>query len=204
MIKCSTYFLALMGFFVLSSCLADDETAALSRYESALAEGLASSATSNQLFLGLELAETDRAFYDKCTELNKRRLIEMGTGGNRVNHKIRKGTKRPSLLTFYPDFSTDRPRIVQAMDMEFAYDDWSPWNQEATAGKLLTDLAQDWLPRVFGEGFEIVPHPVHKWVLVQVKDNRRAAFWVLDKRLVRGRVTDLRVFPDEPLGLATE
>lgn len=203
MIKLSTFTLVLLGMFAFTSCLVDEEKAALQRYETALAKGLASAETSNDLFLGLELAVTDKQFYDRCTELNKKQLIEMGSGGNRVDHKLRRGTQRPSTLTFYPDFSEDRPRIVQAMDMEFAYDDWAPWNKDAQAGKLLTDLAEDWIPRVFGEGFEIVPHPVHTWVLVQVKNNRRAAFWILDKRIVRGRVTDLRVFPNEPLGLVS-
>jgi hypothetical protein len=153
----------------------------------------------NDVFLGLQLAETDKEFYDRCTELNGRQLIEMGTGGNRVNHKLTDELARPALLTFYPDFSKDRPRIIKAMDFEIAYVDWSPWNKSAYAGPLLEDIGKSWAEDVFGPGFEVVPHARHGKVLVQVKNNRRTAFWVLDERIVRGRVTDLRALPNEPL-----
>ena len=170
------------------------------RYEVALAEGLASDEVTNELFLGLQLAETDKEFYDRCTRLNMEQKITMGSGGNRVDYKLGDALKRPATLTFYPDFSADRPRIIEAMDLEIVYDDWSPWNKEAHAPKLLADVAE-WAKNNFGGGFEVVDHPKHQKVLVQVKNNRRAAFWVLDTKAVRGRFTDLNALPEEPLGM---
>ncbi|WP_026232108.1 hypothetical protein [Neolewinella persica] len=199
MIRLSTFSLAFLGMLFLSSCSADDLSTPAGRYKAALKAGLSSSTVTNDLFLGLQLAETDKEFYDRCTELNGKQLIEMGSGGNRVNHKLDDELARPAVLTFYPDFSDDRPRIIKAMDLEIAYVDWSPWNKAAYAGPLLEDIGKGWASQVFGEGFEIVSHARHGKVLVQVKNNRRTAFWVADDRIVRGRVTDLRALPDEPL-----
>lgn len=199
MIKLSTFSLALLGMLILSSCSSEDLSTPAGRYIAALKAGLSSSAVTNDVFLGLQIAETDREFYDRCTELNGKQLIEMGSGGNRVNHNLTDELARPAVLTFYPDFSKDRPRIIKAMDFEIAYVDWSPWNKPAYAGPLLEDIGQGWAEEVFGPGFEVVPHVRHGKVLVQVKNNRRTAFWVLDERIVRGRVTDLRALPDEPL-----
>jgi hypothetical protein len=199
--KLSTFSLALLGMLFLSSCSSEDLSTPLGRYTAALKAGLASSTVTNDVFLGLQLAETDREFYDRCTELNGKQLIEMGSGGNRVNHNLPDQLLRPAVLTFYPDFSKDRPRIIKAMDFEIAYIDWSPWNKAAYAGPLLEDIGTEWVAQTFGEGFEMVPHARHGKVLVQVKNNRRTAFWAADERIVRGRVTDLRALPDEKMGL---
>lgn len=170
------------------------------RYEAALAAGLASTETTNDLFLGLKLAETDKQFYDRCTQLNQAQKIMMGSGGNRVDYQLGSSLARPATLTFYPDFSADRPRIIKAMDLEIIYNDWAPWNKEAQSPKLIADVAK-WAKKQFGDGFEVVDHPQHQKVLVQVKNNRRAAFWVMDTKTVRGRITDLNALPDELLGL---
>jgi len=185
--------------FLLSSCSSDDLSTPAGRYMAAMKAGLSSSTVTNDVFLGLQLAETDKEFYDRCTELNGKKLIEMGSGGNRVNHNLPDELARPAVLTFYPDFSKDRPRIIKAMDFEIAYIDWSPWNKAAYADPLLEDIGDGWASQVFGPGFEVVAHAKHGKALVQVKNNRRTVFWVADERIVRGRVTDLRALPDEPL-----
>ena len=201
MIKLSAFSLALLGMLLFSSCSSEDVSTPTSRYAAALKAGLSSSTVTNDVFFGLQLAETDREFYDRCTELNGKQLIEMGSGGNRVNYKLPDELLRPAVLTFYPDFSKDRPRIIKAMDFEIAYVDWSPWNKPAYAGPLLEDIGRSWVSEIFGPGFEVVPHAHHGKVLVQVKNNRRTALWAADERIVRGRVTNLRALPDEKLGL---
>jgi len=168
--------LATVAMLLAYSCTGEPEGTPRERYEAALAAGLASEETSNDLFLGLQLAETDKEFYDRCTELNIQQKIMMGSGGNRVDYQMGNALARPATLTFYPDFSEDRPRIIEAMDMEIIYNDWSPWNKDAHSPKLLADVAQ-WAEKKFGDGFEVVDHPKHQKVLIQVKNNRRAAFW---------------------------
>lgn len=192
--------LATAALLLCFGCTNEPEGTPQERYEAALAAGLASEATSNDLFLGLALGVTDKEFYDSCTKLNMAQTITMGSGGNRVDYSMGDALSRPARLTFYPDFSKDRPRIIMAMDMEIIYDDWSPWNKDAHTPKLMADILK-WAKKEFGDGFEVVDHSVHQKVIVQVKNNRRTAFWVLDSKTVRGRMTDLNALPDEPLGL---
>lgn len=192
--------LVAVAVLLITACTNEPESTPQERYEAALAAGLASAETTNDAFLGIGLTMTDKQFYDRCTELNMQRKITMGTGGNRVDYKLGDALSRPATLTYYPDFSEDRPRIIRAMNMEIIYDDWSPWNKDAHTPKLMADVAK-WAEKEFGDGFEVVDHPQHQKVIVQVKNNRRVAFWPLDLKAVRGRITDLRVLPDEPLGL---
>lgn len=192
--------LTALAMLLCSACINEPKGTPQERYEAALAKGLASEEVTNDLFLGLELAVTDKQFYDRCTELNKQQKVTMGSGGNRVDYKLGDALPRPATLTYYPDFSEDRPRIIKAMDMEIIYDDWSPWNKDAHTPKLMADVAK-WAKKKFGDGFEIVDHPQHQKVIVQVKNNRRITFWALDTKAVRGRITDLNALPNEPLGL---
>jgi len=78
-----------LAMFLLAACNTQPEGTPQERYDAALAEGLTSSKVSNDLFLGLQLAETDKEFYDRCTELNIQQKIMMGSGGNRVDYQIR-------------------------------------------------------------------------------------------------------------------
>lgn len=190
--------LLIVTLALLPACTPDPEE----RYAAELAEAVATEKTSNDLFLGLELNVPAKAFYDRCTVLNGQRLITMGSGGNRVDHQPTSGFERPVKMTFYPDFSEGsvRNRIVEAMNLEFIYRDWAPWNKDAQSPALMTDLV-DWAESVFGDGFFVVDHPVHQKVLVQFKDNRRTAFWLQDQSIVRGRVTDMSLLPEEELAV---
>jgi hypothetical protein len=194
-----SWFLACFGLLFLSSCQVDDRPPE-ERYAEALAEGLASDLVTNDLFLDLELDMTDQEFYDQCTRLNQQKLIVMGSGGNRVNYAMSDELDRPATMTFYPDFSEDNPRRILAMDLEISYDEWSPWNKNASSAELIKDL-YDYAKKEYGDDFIPVPDERFKVVFAQVKNNRRIAFWIKDERTVRGRITDLRALPEEPLGL---
>lgn len=190
---------AFFGLLLLSSCQSDDRLPE-ERYAEVLAIGLASEAVTDEVFLGLKLNMTDQEFYDQCTQLNRQQLIVMGSGGNRVNYAMDDELDRPATMTFYPDFSEESPRRIRAMNVEFSYDDWSPWNKDASSAALIKDLYQ-FAREEFGGDFIPVPHDRHKVVFAQVKNNRRITFWIKDERIVRARITDLRALPEEPLGL---
>lgn len=190
---------ALLAVVLLTAC-GNADADALARYETELAAGRAATTVTDDIFLGLELGMTDQQFFDRCTQLNKERLITMGAGGNRVNYKMKDALSRPATLTFYPAFSEDRPRIIDAMDIEVVFDDWAPWNKDAHTPQLMADLLT-WTRRKFGEDAYVVPHPKFKKVIVHLQDNRRVMFWAKDNATVRGRVTDLRKLPEEPLAL---
>ncbi|MTB51256.1 hypothetical protein [Lewinella sp. W8] len=193
------WFLAFFGLLFFTSCQTDDRPPE-ERYAEALAAGLASKTVTNDLFLGLELDMTDQEFYDQCTRLNQQKKIVMGSGGNRVNYAMSEELDRPATMTFYPDFSKDDPRRILAMDLEISYDDWSPWNRDASSAALIKDL-YTYVKEEYGNDIIPVPDDRYKVIFTQVKNNRRIAFWIKDERIVRVRITDLRALPEEPLGL---
>jgi hypothetical protein len=190
--------LVFFGLLTLAGCKSDDDLPPLERYQKALAEGMASTETENEVFLGLDLGIPRKAYFDKCTVLNQQKRITMGGGGNAVDYRLTEELPRPATLTFAPDFGDDN-KSIKAMTVLFSYDDWSPWNKESHAPQLLQDLYR-FLTAEYGKGFMVVPHEQLGSMLVQVKNNRRINAWVKDERFVQVRFTDLTALPEEPLG----
>jgi len=190
-----TFLLAVFGFTLVTGCGPDLPPA--ERYAEELAESLNSTATNNDIFLGLELGMPRQGYYDRCTVLNKNKLITMSGNGTGVDHKLPDALPRAATMTFGPDFGEDR-KSIKAMTVLVQYDDWSPWNKASHADQLLKDL-YPWLKENYGEGFYVVPHEQRGGVLVQLEDNRRIAAWMKDERYVQMRFTDLSALPEEPL-----
>lgn len=190
----------LLSACMLVSCSQDDAQANQKKYEKALAEGLASQERTDKLFLGIRLGMRPQDFFDHCTDLNQQKIILEGNAGNTVRYAI-PGMEHATTMNFFPKFtksSAGHPAKLYAMDMEFSYDAWAPWNKEYYSLNLLKDVTKrfvDW----YGEDFIAVPHPSLGRVVVQVKNNRRTAFWILNESTVRGRIVDLTVVPEEPL-----
>lgn len=192
------FLLLLLGLLSFAGCKSDADLPPLERYEKALAEGLASSQVENEVFLGLNLGIPRQAYFDRCTVLNQEKRITMSGGGNAVDYRLESELPRPAVMTFAPDFGEDR-KSIKAMTVLVSYNDWSPWNKDSHAPKLLQDL-YEFLSEQYGTGFMVVPHDELGSILVQVKDNRRIAAWAKDERFVQIRFTDLNAKPDEVLG----
>lgn len=191
-------FLLLFLLFLLFGC--KDERPVEERYAEAIEAAKTTTQKSNELFLDLELGMTASNFYSHCTELNRQRLITQGTGGNRVKYELEE-LDHPALMNFFPDFTEgtkNDPSKIYAMDIEFNYEAWAPWNKELAALPLLRDVTEmmiDW----YGDGFMAIPHEKLGRVVVQVKNNRRIAMWVKDQSVVRARITDMSERPEEPM-----
>lgn len=192
------FLLFLLGLLTLNGCNSDADLPPLERYEKALAKGMASTKSENDVFLGLDLGIPRRAYFDKCTVLNRQKRITMGGGGNAVDYRLKEELPRPATMTFAPDFGDDN-KSIKAMTVLVSYDDWSPWNKDSHSPQLLKDL-YPFLTAEYGKGFMVVPHEQLGSMLVQVKDNRRINAWIKDERFVQVRYTDLNELPDEPLG----
>lgn len=191
------FLFALLGGLILPGCTNDADLPPLERYEKAHARGVSSSQVEDDFFLGLELGIPKREYYDRCTVLNKNQQITMAGGGNAVDHQLPDELGRPAVMTFAPDFGDSY--TVEAMDVLFAYVDWSPWNKNAHSDKLLKDVAM-WMDELYGGDWIIVPHKTLGSIVTQVKNNRAIAIWIKDSQIVQARFTDLRVLPEEKLG----
>ena len=167
------------------------------RYVYALKQGLKSSEVTTKTFLDLELGMPLQAFYDSCTALNGRELITMGRAGNAVNHRMTEEFSSRAELTFVPDVSDDR--TIQAFDVLYHFEGWSPWNKRVHSDVLLAEL-KTYYEEQYGPGWITLEHPTLGEMIVQVKNNRRIALWKKDAEMVQGRFTDLRALPDETLG----
>lgn len=199
----SYWLLLILGGLFMMGCQKKDDRSPKERYASALAEGLASDERTDETLLGIQLGWRPKSFFDHCTELNKRKLIDIGTEGLSVAHVIKDLDQFSATMNFYPDFSEPGEAgrdsaIIVAMDFSIRYDAWSPWNQEMDAMHLLRDVTGYFVDR-FGDDFIAVPHDKLGRVVTQVKNNRRTTLWIKDKLTVAGRITDLSARPDEPL-----
>ena len=192
------FLLLIFGLLTLPGCKSDADLPPLERYEKALAEGMASTQIENEVFLDLDLGIPRQAYFDRCTVLNQQKRITMSGGGNAVDYRLEDELPRPAIMTFAPDFGEDR-KSIKAMTVLVSYNDWSPWNKDSHAPRLLQDL-YEFLTAEYGKGFMVVPHEELGSVLVQVRHNRRIAAWVKDERFVQVRFTDLNALPDEVLG----
>lgn len=198
MMNKNLFLLAMLGILSAFGCQQEADVPPLERYEKALAAGLASNQTENEVFLDLDLGITRKAYFDKCTVLNRQKRITMGGGGNAVDYRLKEELPRPATMTFAPDFGADN-KSIKAMTVLVSYDDWAPWNKKSHAPQVLRDL-YPFFTKTYGKDFMVVPHEELGSVLVQVKHNRRIAAWVKDERFVQVRITDLNAHPEEPLG----
>ncbi len=192
-------FLLLLFATALTGCNKEDNSP-LGRYRSALSAGLEAETGPREAVLGIEVGITDREFFDRCTELNQQMLITMGGGNNLVDHHLVNDLDRPAMLSFWPVFLGQNPRRVQALQFNVIYDDWSPWNQQATAEKLMPEV-REYFSRTLGLELQALEHPLHDTVYVNVNGLRHVAIWEKDATTVTGQIMDLRTTSSDPLGL---
>lgn len=185
---------------LLFGCQPED-TSPIGRYRTAVNEGLQADAAPKETVLGLQLGDTDRQFFDHCTQLNQQQLITNGNGGNVVVHAMPDDLDRPAQMTFRPVFIGADPRRVQAIELRVIYDDWSPWNASASADSLLPKVA-DYFRRTLSTDPIEIQHPQHGRTFTSVDGNRLLALWKEDGSTVKGMITDLSTLDADPLQLA--
>lgn len=171
----------------------------IEKYKAAVRKGIMTSDRYDDLLLGFALGMPRQAFLDTCTQLNKEQLITMSNSGLRVRYNLMDELKRPAQLVLGPEFTdSDPPRIGQ-MNLKFTYDDWAPWNRAATADSLLPDVVH-FLEERFGGEWLVLEHPQLGPIHTSVTGNRRLAVWKDDFAYINATVTDLKAFPERPLG----
>ena len=191
-------FLLTMTALLLLGCQPQD-TSPEARYRAAIEEGLEAPAAAMETVLGIDLGIPAREFFDRCTALNQQQLITMGRGGNVVDHLMPNDLKRPALMTFQPIF-IGSPRTLQALELSFMYNDWSPWNKRASADTLLPDVAR-YFANTFDTELIDLRHPRHQRVFASVEQNRLLTLWREDESTVKGMITDLSTLTGDPLEL---
>ena len=196
-----THRLAVLVILVIGmlSCSKQDTTP-LGRYREAIASGLTATERPTTTMLGLTLGMTDQEFWDRCTELNRQQLITMAGGSNQVSHPMPTDLDQPATLMLQPLFTAAQPRRIQALQMDINYDAWSPWNRNAQADSLLPRAAVYFANLLETDLIEL-DHPQHGHTYASVEGNRLFALWSRDGSVVRGMLTDLSTYSEDPLKL---
>jgi hypothetical protein len=182
------------------SACAPEDMSPTGRYRTAVEDGLEDKRGAVDAILGLEIGMEKQAFYDHCTQLNQQQLITMAGGANLVNHPMPNDLDKPATLTFRPIFTRSNAPHVEAFELQFLYDDWSPWNQASQSDKLLPKVA-DYLSRTLEVEWIDLQHPRHGRVFANVTDTRLTTLWAEDATIVKGMIVDLSLQPGDPLQL---
>ncbi len=151
---------------------------------------LGSGKVANEIFLGLELGMSKKAFYEACWELNKKGILSNGPSQLSVEYNAPMASGNNAKMRFYPRFEDDK---IYMMPVEFTYEGWAPWNEELAVEKLREDvvkLFEEW----YGPGFiEVTNEDKSQIVFVKVDGNRRIRIFKKQLSIVRAEIVDLKI-----------
>jgi hypothetical protein len=151
-----------LPFFFLGGCWK-------SEYEKLVEKEISSGVRHDSLFLGLYLGMPRKAFFDRCTQLNKKHLTTVGFKGSQVLYKL--VDKRDSIYVhFFPVFKNDS---IYKMPVTFTYKDWSPFLRSRQPDSLqlrVKKIMEKW----YGQGFIKVERQEFKdYAFIKVDGNRQ-------------------------------
>ena len=135
----------------------------------------------DSLFLGFQMGQTKKDFFNSCWELNKKGLVIQSDDNEYVSKtllsKDHDNTADDIEMLFYGSFNENN--IMTGMDHKFRYLGWSIWNEEYNALKLKE------------EGMEFSSE-----VLVRIKQNNFSLHETPINYKIRSGTSKLRTFRD--------
>tara|TARA_B100000686_G_scaffold49302_1_gene52771 strand:+ start:4515 stop:5117 length:603 start_codon:yes stop_codon:yes gene_type:complete len=184
-IKTSLY---LFIFIFLSSCL--------SEYDRTVRKEMSLNKNYTDLIFGMEIGQSQQKFYKDCWELNRKKLVNQGSGNQFVRHvldsisPIYNPKKSRMELLFYGIF--DDRRILTGMKMRISYLGWSPWVKELQKDSLLEE-GMNIMDQLFpGNSFFEINKEINGLpVMVKIDGNRQITAYVYGIRYVEILIEDL-------------
>lgn len=177
--------IAIMGVLLLGL------NACQSKYDRVVKEEMASGKRIDSLQFNLYFGDSKKDFFAKCWELNKKGLIKQGPKNKYVAYEL-KGTSETAMThLFYGIFDEDKKMV--GLDMEFAYDGWSPWTEKLQSDKLLLvamDTLKKWYPG--NEFFLLENEKLETPTYVKIDGNRQIIIHAQGDKDVKATVEDLR------------
>jgi hypothetical protein len=174
--------LGILLFLILSSCQTP--------YEKMLDREMASGKEVKEIFLGIELGMSKKAFFETCWELNSQGILTNGPTELSVEYDAPLPSGNAAKMRFYPKFENDK---IYMMPVEFIYEGWAPWNDELSVEKLREDvvgLFETW----YGPGFiEVSNEDKSQIAFVKVDGNRRIRIFKKHLSIVRAEIVDLKI-----------
>lgn len=146
----------------------------------------------NDLIMGFKFGMTKDLYFDKCTELNKSKIITSG-GRNFSPEKIltpKNPNGKKIKMSFFGTF--DEQRLLNGFDVRFNYLGWSNWNKEYQSPVLIEQIKDSVLKWFPGNNFLTVEiEGLNKKTHVKVDGNRRILLYIVDSKDVALKIDDL-------------
>lgn len=170
---------------VLAGCLE-------SEYTRLVKSELAREVTFDSLLFQINFNDSRSDFYSKCQRLNQQKLVTQGPSNAAVQYVFVDSVlhQEPTSIRmlFYPKF--DEKDKIMAMDFEFSYLAWAPWNKKLQSDQLqpkVLELLEIW----YGGNDFITINLDDKEIPVKVDANRRIMVFTKDAQTVLVRVHNI-------------
>jgi hypothetical protein len=147
----------------------------------------------DSLIFGLRIGQPSKAFFDRCTELNKQQLITEGEGSNAKYiepfDSLGDNSKRKE-MQFYGLF--DDKNNIYGMRMTFSFLNWALWSESTHSDKLMIDIKEKMMKDYGGNEFiEVALQGEEFKSLVKIDGNRRIIIVPKSKEDVYVKIEDL-------------
>lgn len=143
----------------------------------------------DSLFLGYSFGMTRQEFFDHSWNLNSRKIVTDGTGGNTVRHEVDYLKYRAHKI-FYPEFYREK---IYKMPVRYMYNGWAPWNRDYWADSLKKDVLRRFKKRYSNKFLEMKHPELDVPAHIMVDKNKRIAIYELNDKEVAVDYTDLTV-----------
>ena len=170
---------------VLAGCLESEYTRLVKRE-------LAREVTLDSLLFQINFSDSRADFYSKCKKLNQQKLVTQGPNNASVQYvfvdSVMHQEPTSIRLLFYPKF--DEKDKIMAMDFEFSYLAWAPWNKKFQSDQLrpkVLELLENW----YGGNDFISINLDDKEIPVKLDANRRIMVFTKDAQTVLVRVHNI-------------
>jgi hypothetical protein len=173
-------------FFELTSCNFKSE------YHNLVEREIKKGKINNDLILGFSFGMTKQEYYDRCTLLNKNKIITVGGYNFNPEQILSSPTNNKKIkMSFSPNFKEKKK--IEELELRFSFLGWSHWNTDYQSGVLINQVKDSifsWLP---GNDFiEVSIDGIDKKPLVKIDGNRRIILYKLNSKDVIAKINNLK------------
>lgn len=147
----------------------------------------------NNLILGFSLGMTKQQYYDRCTFLNKNKIITVGGYNFNPEQILTSNSINTKKIKMSIDPSFDENKIIDGMQLRFSFLGWSNWNTDYQSSVLIyqiKDSLNSWLP---GNDFiDVNLEGIRDETLVKVDGTRRIVLYKLNSKDVIAKISNLK------------
>lgn len=174
-------------FIQLTSCNFNSE------YQNLVESEIKKGEINNNLILGFSFGMTKQQYYDRCTILNKNKIITVGGYNFNPEQILTSTEKNTKKIKMSIDPNFEEKKIIDGLELRFNFLGWSNWNTDYQSSVLINQVKDSlisWLP---GNDFiEVSIDGINEKPLVKVDGNRRIVLYKLNSKDVIAKINNLK------------